>query len=223
VLVPATDPTRLIEAAPAEPVVTDVLTIDEPDETAYIVDPDTPFPFASLTTIVITPVVAVDPAAITGLTSVAVTVDAAPVNVAVAVPTATPLMEIAIDAVPAVPSRYSVTKPPAAESTLYVAVFRPPEAVVAEAPAPRVPGPVRVAVIVVEPVVATLAMSGVTSTDATCVAEPAAATETVVVEPVVTPAARVVRVEVASARVSEGTVTVHVTAGACTATVVGDV
>jgi hypothetical protein len=200
-----------------------VLTIDEPDETAYIVDPDTPFPFASLTTIVITPVVAVDPAAITGLTSVAVTVDAAPVNVAVAVPTATPLMEIAIDAVPVVPSRYSVTKPPVAASALNVTVFRPPEVAAATVElAPRVPGPVRVAVIVVEPVVATLAMSGVTSTDATCVAEPAAATETVTVEPVVTPTARVTRVEVVSASDPEGTVTVHVTAGACTATVVGD-
>ena len=108
-LVPATLPTRLIEAAPAEPVVTDVLTIDEPDETAYIVAPDTPFPFASLTTIVITPVVAVDPAAITGLASVAVTVDAAPVNVAVAVPTARPLIEIAIDDEPVVPSPQRVT------------------------------------------------------------------------------------------------------------------
>jgi hypothetical protein len=82
-----------------------------------------------------------------------------------------------------------------------------------------VPAPVTVAVIIVEPVVATDAISGVTSTDATSVAEPAPATETAVVEPVETPAARVVRVEVASASVPEGTVTVHVTAAARAATV----
>jgi len=58
---------------------------------------------------VITPAVAVEPAAITGLTNVAVTVAAAPVNVAVAVPTAVPLIEIAIDDVPVVPSPQRVT------------------------------------------------------------------------------------------------------------------
>jgi hypothetical protein len=170
---------------------------------------------------VITPAVAVEPAAITGLASVAVTVAAAPVNVAVAVPTAVPLMEIAMDAEPVVPSRYRPMKPAPAPSPLSVTVFRPLEAVkppIVDAPL-RVPGPVRVAVITVEPVVATLAMSGVTSTDATSVAEPAPATETTVVEPVETPAARVVRVEVASARVCAGTVTVHVTAAARAATV----
>jgi hypothetical protein len=103
-----------------------------------------------------------------------------------------------------------------------VIVFRPLVAVkppIVDAPL-RVPAPVRVAVITVEPVVATDAISGVTSTDATSVAEPAPATETTVVEPVETPAARVVRVEVVSASVPEGTVTVHVTAVAVGATVV---
>jgi len=48
-----------------------------------------------------------------------------------------------------------------------VAVFRPVDAVVADVPTPIVPAPVTVAVIIVEPVVATDAISGVTSIDAT--------------------------------------------------------
>jgi hypothetical protein len=94
-------------------------------------------------------------------------------------------------------------------------------AVTAVAAIVKVPGPVRTAVTVVEPVDATAAVNGMTSTTAT--AEPvlaATTTELSAAEPVDDAVTAIpfdiIDVEVVSATVPEGTVTVHVT-GAATA------
>ena len=68
-----------------------------------------------------------------------------------------------------------------------------------------------VATRVADPVVAALTANGVTVIVAAPAVELPAATEIVAAEPVVTPAARVTIVEVASPTVCEGTVIVHVT------------
>jgi hypothetical protein len=72
--------------------------------------------------------------------------------------------------------------------------------------------------MLVEPVVATLAISGVDVMVATV--DPVAADRTVTDEPVDTPVARITDVEVSSITVPLGTISVHVTAVAAGATVV---